>query len=249
MKNIILTFLLVGATMVSIAKERKNISIDNLKVERSGDNLNLSFKALCNASYDKHSYKMFLTPVLFNGSDAQNLKPIIIETRRSKIVDFRNRTEIPIGSFAVRKGDEVLYNITIPYKEWMDGSSLRIDRMVSGCCNEKPLAPIIIADNFKFKKEVHIFQPHYSYIVPEAEQVKKRSEIGKAYLEFAVGRATLIDDFKHNQTELTKIGTTIDMIRQDENLVLRNIALRGTCSPEGRWNTNMVLAERRTAAL
>ncbi len=98
---------------------------------------------------------------------------------------------------------------------------------------------------------VVIYEPLFaaSFITPEVEAVKARSESGKAYLDFAVGRSEIVPLFRNNAAELRKIRTTIDLVRNDADATITGIEIVGYASPEGSAPSNRTLSERRAEAL
>lgn len=87
------------------------------------------------------------------------------------------------------------------------------------------------------------------YIIPEAEVVKKRSETGKAYLDFAAGKSEILPYYKDNATELRKIQQLVETIKNDTDADITNISIIGYASPEGTYYENYTLSEKRAMAL
>ena len=88
-----------------------------------------------------------------------------------------------------------------------------------------------------------------SVIEPEVEAVKARSsEVGKAYLEFVVGRSEILHDFRNNAAELNRTHELIRYVVNDPDLTITNITVSGYASPEGSYSSNMSLSQRRATA-
>jgi outer membrane protein OmpA-like peptidoglycan-associated protein len=87
------------------------------------------------------------------------------------------------------------------------------------------------------------------FIVPAAEAVKVRNESGSAYLEFPVGRSTILPTFRGNAAELAKIEEMVSRVKNDADATITAITLTGNASPEGSYSSNMSLSERRAEAL
>lgn len=96
-----------------------------------------------------------------------------------------------------------------------------------------------------------IYDPQFtvSFVTPEAEAVKTRSEAGRAYLDFAAGRWEIVDDFKYNASELRKIYSLIESVNNDSDATITGITIAGYASPEGSYQSNLTLSERRAIAL
>ena len=98
---------------------------------------------------------------------------------------------------------------------------------------------------------VVVYEPTFaaSFITPEAEVVKARSESGRAYLDFAVGRSEIVTGFRNNTAELQKIYATIDAVKNDPYATITGITILGYASPEGSAAGNQRLSRRRAEAL
>jgi hypothetical protein len=96
-----------------------------------------------------------------------------------------------------------------------------------------------------------IYQPTFaaSFITPEVEAVKARSESGKAYLDFAVGRWEIVPTFKNNAMELRKIHSTIESVTKNPDATITGITITGYASPEGGSASNQLLSQRRAQSL
>lgn len=111
--------------------------------------------------------------------------------------------------------------------------------------------PIYIPVIIPVKTEIVIYEPQFavSYITPEAEAVKTRSESGQAYLDFAVNRAEIVPGYKNNAAELQKIYGLIESLKKDPDATITGITITGYASPEGTYQSNLHLSNRRATAL
>ena len=98
---------------------------------------------------------------------------------------------------------------------------------------------------------VERYEPKFvpSYITPEVEAVKARQETGRAYLEFQVGRSEILPEFRTNPEELKLIKETVDLVKNDSDVTIKEITITGNASPEGGAANNQRLSEDRAAAL
>lgn len=67
-------------------------------------------------------------------------------------------------------------------------------------------------------------------------------------MDFPVNKTVIYPDYRSNTRELAKIRG-IDSVRQDPDITVRGITLKGYASPEGPWNNNVRLAKGRTESL
>jgi hypothetical protein len=101
------------------------------------------------------------------------------------------------------------------------------------------------------KPVVLVYEPHFapSFVTPESEAVKARSESGRAFLDFEVGSSVIIPNFRRNAAELQCIRQTIESVRSNPDATVTGITITGWASPEGSASSNRALSERRAQAL
>lgn len=79
--------------------------------------------------------------------------------------------------------------------------------------------------------------------------MKNRAEEGRAYLDFPVNQMKIYPDYHRNPSELAAIKHTVDVVKNDVNTTITEIAIVGYASPEGRYAANARLAQGRAEAL
>ncbi len=114
-----------------------------------------------------------------------------------------------------------------------------------------PEEPVIVPIPVPDPEPVAIYSPALaaSIIIPEAEPVKSRSESGRAYIEFVVGRSEILPDFRGNAAELRGIHDMIRLVDTDPDVTITRMTITGNASPEGSYPSNMSLSKRRAQAL
>ena len=122
---------------------------------------------------------------------------------------------------------------------------------IGGKKKQEPVTPIYVPIPQPEPKQIVIYEPTFapSFITPEAEAIKARSETGKAYLDFAAGRSDIAPNIKNNAAELQKMNTLIESVRSNPDATITGIVITGYASPEGNYATNVTLSERRAQAL
>jgi len=81
------------------------------------------------------------------------------------------------------------------------------------------------------------------------EERKLREESGRAYLDFPLNETIIYPEYRNNPAELAKIKRSIDLIKNDTNVVISHIDIHGYASPEGPYSNNERLARERTQTL
>lgn len=89
---------------------------------------------------------------------------------------------------------------------------------------------------------------HDTVTVP-CPEIQYRQESGSACILFPLDRYVVSPDYEDNRPELAKIARTIETILNIPGSRIESISLEAYASPEGELVPNIVLSERRAAAL
>ena len=215
---------------------------------------------LNNADVSPRAY-VLLTPVIETENRSLEL-PIVLINGKNRHKTYlrmasmgREPDGIQIVIDASEKGAQQqphYYSVTVPYEEWMDDADFAIREDQCDC--NGPLVKmsfnLIIG---KVQDENSHEEPDFnfaaSFIKPLPEPVKHRSETGKAYLDFVIGKSKLDPAFSNNALELAKIGNMIKTAKSDPAITITGIIIDGWASPDGAYSSNMTLSGNRAAAL
>ena len=190
------------------------------------------------------------TPVIVGESDSLKLHPVGLYARdrwyqylRSGDGPVGGKNETPIRWS--ERPDELAYTETVPYAEWMSDSRLVLLRQNYGCCHNLLDEDRGLMTGYRELR----YTPVFHYAQPVAAEVKSRELAGRAYIDFPVNRTEIYPDYRKNPTELAKIIATIDSVRNDADVTVTAITIKGYASPESPWDNNTRLAKGRTATL
>lgn len=117
------------------AKSGRDIKIQNPVVEKAGEELHVRFTAEIPKGAVKRNYQLTLFPVISKDGLSKDMNPIVVDSRRSKI------------------NKRIEYEAVVQYQTWMDGSMLRIDRKLAGCCTEETLQPELLIQKLEFTSQ------------------------------------------------------------------------------------------------
>ena len=250
---ILATLLGIGNVLKTVAQNTKDItlgvSIKSFNINREGKYLTVKMNLDLNKLDVDANRAVLLTPRLVNGTDSLDLPAVGIYGRRRYYYYVRNG----IGSIsgesetiyrASSKPDSVAYNNLAEYEKWMDGAMLKFHRSDWGCCHE-----IVAEYEGILGRHREAFFPELIFVQPKAEIMKSRSLSGSAYIDFPVDQTVIYPDYRRNTTELGKIQATIDSVRNDKDVTITSVWLKGFASPESPYKHNSELAIGRTAAL
>lgn len=251
---IILAALLgIGNMSEAVAQNTKDIlpgvSVGNLNMNREGKYLTVEMDVYLAALDVDANRAVLFTPRLVNGADSLDLPAIGIYGRRRYYYYVRNGISTISGesekSFrASDKPDNVAYSNLAEYSDWMNGATLKFHRSDWGCCQQ------VLAEYDGIVGSHHeAFFPELVFVQPKAEIMKSRSLSGSAYIDFPVDQTVIYPDYRRNTVELGKIQATIDSVRNDKDVTITRVWLKGFASPESPYSHNTELAIGRTAAL
>lgn len=247
-RNMMLMMALLSLSPVLQAQE---VKVDSPVMERRSDRLTVGMNLDLTSLEVSSNRAVLLTPVIVKGDNAVELPSVGIYGRNRYYYYVRNGASMLTGkserSYRVsQKPSDVAIAETLAYEPWMDGAELMLRRQDYGCCgtllDEQQTA-------YAQYQEPPVYRPEFVYVRPEAEKVKSRSLNGSAYIDFVVNRTDIRPDYRRNQVELGKIQATIDSVKNDADITITSVFIKGYASPEGAYAANERLAKGRTESL
>lgn len=208
----------------------------------------------------KRQHSLRIVPVLVSadGSQKMELSSVIVNGGvRQKVLDRRESLEkiavyTDVQSTIRRKNgtrQSCHYTTSVPFKRWMIDGELQFYGYVSGCAgcdggNEDGHETMMTGNVLPQVSNAYIAP----FIQPQEEIVKRRSETRSARLQFRQGSDNIDPKFKDNAKELDDVRHSIGMVRNNNDLVVTGVYVTGYASPEGQFDMNMALSERRAKA-
>lgn len=252
MKHLLSTLLLIlaalGMNANTVALE--NVEVKSATVSQKGGqwflNLDLDISNL-KLGRDR---QIALVPVLYNADSTvvAEFQPITIAGHNLYYKHLRDNDLDPEG-ILVKSGrkSSLMYVGSTDAFTTTDDYKVNLDYRVGGCCDG------LIAQGSELLLEHEtepVFVPAYNYITNiNVDSVKVRHLDGKAYIDFPVNKTVIYPDYRRNQIELGKILATIDSVRNDADMTITSLSIKGFASPEGSYANNERLAKGRTEAL
>lgn len=228
-----------------------NVVCKKASLTRNGDEFSAKMDLDFSGVKIRSNQAAVFTPLVVNGEDTLRLPGISIYGR-TRWYQFERMDRRPLSGddeISIRAGKQGLlkYSEQMEYENWMNGSTLMLERKDYGCagCTD----PIVYAPANLAYYRVEVYRPTFEFIAAEAEAVKTRNIEGRAYIDFPVNRIEIFPDYRRNTVELGKIIATIDSVRNDKDITVKSIAIKGFASPEGPYDNNVRLAKGRTEAL
>ncbi|WP_065218747.1 MULTISPECIES: DUF3868 domain-containing protein [Butyricimonas] len=221
------------------------VVVRNLDVVRGENALFVSMDVDVSALNIATNRELLFVPVLKGESDSVQLPFMIVAGRNRYFYHLRN-TPVSDGDVLERAGQAkvIRYRASLPFESWMSKATLAIDERACGCRGEGEDRRVPL-----LRMEPKVYTPVFVYLPPEVEMVKTREVKGSAYIDFPVNRTEIHEDYRKNPTELRKIRQTIDVVREDPDVRITALSIKGYASPEGTYANNTRLAKGRTATL
>ena len=252
MKRILL-FVALLATSSALWAQRpsavhmlEGMRISDVAIEHDGDMLYVEMRMELQASHIKGRRARLYTPILYHGSHSVELTSVGLFGREHYIVDERQRAKVEVipDEWRLRRRDlpaVVSYYAAIPYQQWMNGASLRVEEVLYGCCNRvEAIAEVVVA-----RYEEWIFKPEY---VDAKPAMTSQKSVSNAYIDFPLMDANIDPAFGNNAVELALIDSFFASCG-DKSKQLSAIHIVGYASPDGEYSENAQLAQHRAEAL
>ncbi len=218
------------------------VTVGTTDVFRNGDKIFVNLSMDVSDLKIKSNEEVILTPELCDtAGNSVKLPEIWLVGRNRYFYQLRNGTA-PEGRYFYRKKklSSVIYEVNVPYEDWMKYADLMINEDVCGCSEL-----LASEDDMLFSP----FVPLYAYVSPPVEMVKVRNITGSAFIDFPVSQTIIYPEYRDNPSELAKIRNTIDVVKNDPDAKIVGISIKGYASPESPYDNNTRLAQGRTKAL
>ena len=276
MKIILHTLLILSLLPLSAAAQRKTVDATS-EIRREGDSVKVSMVFDLSPLRIKGATSLVLTPFLQAADRIKELPSVEVMSRSRYLHYLRSREDAGRQVFLRFNGapQQISYEASFAYEEWMDAASLYLSDSRHRCCRflmhgertwlsesglaaVAPPAPVAPPDPLPEPAPVPVperevvFELRYAHLIPELSPehlAKTRSVSGSALVGFGVNRWDVREDYGMNVIELDKIRRSIDSVRFTPDVTLLAIRLKGFASPESSWSHNALLAKNRTLAL
>lgn len=213
----------------------------------------------------KSCQSLMVYPTIEQGARKVEFPPLLLNGRMNHIEWLRNQRlssqvalgYVPVGTLPVhnKKENTYRYSYRIPYQySWMDSARVYLSGTIIDCAGgTKASSHRLLTDSITLGERLpaspYRVNPQIAFVTPEVEAVKDREEKGEAYLDFPVGKAVILPDFKKNPEELQKVHNVISSIKNDSNITIKDITIRGYASIDGSMVTNQRLSHARAQSL
>lgn len=253
MKKLFILISFILSALCSLAQtpaERDtSICITSSRLYRMGENLVISMQLDITRTIPSNEAVILIPQLNDSLENFLQLPAIYINGRKQHIVFEREtaRKEQDYEALKRRNGSlqTLRYLRSAPFAPWMKHATLSLIEKECGC-------GITHSMDSTYLTRLHILpdlQPQLAFMPPHVEEVKMREESGRAFLDFPLNETAIYPQYRNNPAELAKIRNSIDLIKNDTNVIISHIDIHGYASPEGPYANNERLAGERTRTL
>jgi len=193
-----------------------------------------------------------------DGKKSLELEPVCISgKRRYKVIRRRKalhnqRTDQPgdgkVHTIKKLKEAPLTVRKSFPFEQWMADGHIAVKEKSYGCaeCGVRQASGTAVqADIPVFGEEYYA----YDFVEPEKVLVKCYEEAFDCKITFPVAQYDLRKRFENNGQELAGLEKFISESLKIKSTELKEVHIKGYASPEGEFNYNKKLAEKRTRTL
>lgn len=186
-----------------------------------------------------------LSPSITTADGDVAMPKIVVNGNRQHIMQQRNRhNNYGADAYIVKrtngKPQQIAYLRSVTYDKKLVDYKVRINEDLCGC-----------GDNLANKQYelMEYCRPTAKFVRPEVVAEKIRELDKRAYIDFPVNRTELNPLYRRNPEQLDSIVKTINTLKEDKNLTVLAVNIHGFASPEGRFESNDLLAKGRAQTL
>jgi len=229
-------------------------------MRRQGDSLVVSMDIDLTRLNLATNHSQVLTPVIGSETEELELPKVMVQgearnkafQRELELNDYAYEEFLNNPPIIVKPKGVLPYRFSVAYEDWMEDAYLDVEEDLCGCGDQAKVARTRVFDGVG--KQV-VAAPAYKvkaqtvYLKPDVEPVKKRHEIGNAYLEFPRGKNEIYPELGPNPRELAKIDKMLRDVSSNKDVTVQGIYMTGFASPESSVKFNTELSRSRAESM
>jgi outer membrane protein OmpA-like peptidoglycan-associated protein len=253
--------------------ERRAVRVTDFEVVQEMGNISVDFVLKAGKKATRSRSTLTIIPMLIRDSiESCELAPVLIWGKQAKTLydrrfiaspgTTRNLSRADITQ--ISNGETVHYHASIPFEEWMVGSTFTLDGVDEGCCsavrtNLGDIAQNVIVPESDFFAEEETVIPgrvlstgeKLSQIFPfvrplDSNEIYSRQGV-KVYFDY--DNADIDLERRDNHAALLEILSVVREIESSSDNQVDHILIAGFASPEGSGQHNLALSKRRAEAV
>lgn len=250
--------------VVTGKNQNKGLELPPADLILEGNEISLKTFAKIPHQLFSSSARMIIQPAIYNVTTrtVHYLKPVVFDGRRYDITQRRmldwNEEKDPLHNFTKVKQSGRRTDDTIYIVDRLHVDNPKNDFLCVVMSSMENYNRIIYTDTTQIARGTKNPLRFLSYslngivltdenFIPKPE-VQLRDASGEVKLVFNVGKSNLDLSLGNNAAELEKMLSEFRTIQADPDMMLKSFTITGTASPEGSYETNRKLAQKRMAS-
>lgn len=279
MKRLYILAILLFAGAGLNAQTGEKITLKNLRIYESGNNVEVSFTAEIDEAAVYGNDACIFSPVLTDGNYRVSLPAIIVEGKRIEATKSRrmwvsgSKTTDTNVVYA-KNGDEIHYQYGVEAQEWMHGGEFRMESAFYGCGDDfienetitarnldifpepEPVEIVTEVKRFKPKSIADSLSVLFPFILPESMfepddpfKIYDEERDNSMIVYFYQSKHNIDKSYRDNRQTLINLTAAAEMILADPMSKIERVVVAGFSSPEGRFGFNDKLSFNRAVAV
>ena len=241
----------LGAAAMPVFADTQDalLKVSDIKIYRHADELNISLDIDPRAVNPGRDKEVTFTPVV-RGADGDSLElPSVKIAGRNRYYSHLRNNNLPEGVKVYNAGsrEPIEYRADVPFQPWMERCEIDMRQDLANCCETPKVGPETPLARLDYIRPE--YRPMFSFLELTGDSAVELTAEGRAYVDFIVNRTEIRDHYRKNPIELPKILESIKKVKDDPDVTITRITIKGFASPEGPYDNNVRLAMGRTAAL
>lgn len=228
------------------AMGNRMIRVTRARAAQDGHNMTLNLTMNLDELRLGKDNQLVYTPIIHTPDSDYRMPEIIINGRREQVLYkrgvFKRKYSPDVLAVGRKNGQPqtVDYIASIPVATKLRDYTVSLQEDVCGCGDH---------ENDSLYTVYRYHRPLLAYLRPEAVAQKEGHLDKRAYIDFPVDRVELYPTYRRNPEQLDSIIQTINALKNDKYLTVKNINIHGYASPESPYTHNDYLARNRAKTL
>ncbi len=253
------------------------VRITNIESYQQPGSMKIDFDMQIGEKAARSRDNLTLIPVIKNGDRQLELQPVVVRGRRAKILFERRAIASPstastntanqyttvntrnsVNAINSGNGQTVEYSATVPFEEWMEGSSLVLDGVYENCCSavrtnlgiiESPLSQkgLYAQEKFIIPGTHRTTGDRLAEKLPYVNPMSEYGTIhkGNTTVYFHLNKYDIDQTYRDNRRTLADILAAVRELEAAPDSRVEKIVIVGHASPEGGVRANELLSQNR----
>ena len=247
MNNRLCIVIILLLMSVAVSAQRPVLA-DSVLLVRSGGSVQLSLTVALAGTPLPRRDVVVLTPRLVGAKDSVDFPPIAVFGRNAYYRDVRHvNATLPATAHRIRYKRAPRtehYTRTLGWQPWMSHSRLKIITTGGTPCEQQYLGSSDTTAFDDMPADTIITWPTVTQTETVTDTIR-----GEARIQFMVNKTDFNPALAANRTELEKVRSSIDSVRNNPDAGSPQYTIKGYASPEGPYANNVRLARGRTERL